>query len=102
MNAAAEIAATPPGPPWLAISLAILAGVVSVITALMPAIVERIKGAREKKDKQEADPLRDRTDKALDLLQAAMLDMQKQRDDAEREVARLRRQLEKERARHDR
>lgn len=88
MQHAAE--ATPVGPPWLAVSLAIFAALVTLLTALMPAAVEKIKQRSKPPDSPPALPASgQRTDKALDMIETFINDLQHQREDSDREVARL-------------
>lgn len=85
--------AAPAGPPWVAITLAGLAVVASLLTAVMPAVVERIK---QRGAKAPPEPVAEsRTDKALDLIEETMRDLRTERDEAEQEVKRLRKLLAK-------
>ncbi|OXM69620.1 hypothetical protein [Amycolatopsis vastitatis] len=88
MQLAAE--ATPVGPPWLAATLAIFAALVTLLTALMPAAVEKIKQrAKPSADSPALPASGQRTDKALDMIEESLRDLRRQRDDSTREVARL-------------
>lgn len=77
-------------PSWLASVLAVLAVVATIITALMPGVVERIKHGRTRSEVAELPPVAERADKALDLIEDAMRDLRQQRDDTREENQRLR------------
>jgi hypothetical protein len=88
----------PPGPGWLAITLACLAAVATLTTAAMPYLVEKTKQRNAKPTPEPATPAAtteavERADKALSLIEDSMRDLRQQRDQAETEVRRLHRLL---------
>ncbi|WP_103344054.1 hypothetical protein [Amycolatopsis sp. CA-126428] len=83
-------AAPPVGPSWLAVALAVFAALVTAVTAVMPAAVEKIKQRASSTTASTAVPSPGRqTDKALDMIEESMRDLRRQRDEAERETTRL-------------
>lgn len=82
--------AAPVGPPWLAAVLATVAAVGTLLTAVMPAAVEKIKQrtAPPKTEATAAKPA-SQTDRALDMIDESLRDLRRQRDEAEQEVLRL-------------
>lgn len=99
MDVAAD--AAPVGPPWLAITLVCLAALATLVTALMPVIVEKVKQRGAKPPESSSAPTPStaqavvRADQALHLIEESMRDLRAQRDDAETEVKRLQRLLGK-------
>jgi chromosome segregation ATPase len=92
---AADNTPVPAGSPtWLVILLAVIATVGTIMTAAIPKLADRrrskndadIKAAKAEKPATETAP--ERADTALAIVQAAMIDLQKQRDRLQRAAER--------------
>jgi hypothetical protein len=85
------------GPPWLAILLAVIALLSAVAVALAPAVVERIRQRAAAKAEKPAAPAQS-ADLALGMVDLALRDAWRQRDEAEQRADRLERERDKARA----
>lgn len=96
MREAAE--ATSTGPPWLAITLALIAVIAPLAAAGTPVLVERIRqrGVSRHEGEQEAAPAR--ADRALEMVEQSLRDAWQQRDEADDRADQLRQELTKVRA----
>jgi hypothetical protein len=84
----------PSTPPWLAIVLAVIA-LIGVMFG--PALAERVKRGPKPSAVPDPHAAADRADAALAIVQDAMDDLQRRLNERDREVAELRRRLEKRR-----
>lgn len=93
-------AAPAAGPPWLAVVLAVVSLIGVVGVALAPALVEKIKRGKPKEETKASavsaesaalptPAVVQRTDQALDLVGAAMVDAQHERDEAQAKAERF-------------
>jgi hypothetical protein len=75
------------GPPWLAIALAAIAGVVALGVALAPAAVERVK--RSTRPEAASTPTPPAVESSVDLVREAIDDARREREEAQIEAKRL-------------